>query len=94
MKICNWKRFITFLVTLIALIILITVLILTNKTHKLSGTQEYTIQSGETLWSIASTFRPSTMSIQEYIYNLQQFNQINSTIYPEQTIQILIYEEV
>lgn len=52
------------------------------------------VQSGETLWGIASENRPETMSIQEYIYNLKQYNNIGSTIYENQKIKILIYEEV
>ena len=55
--------------------------------------EEYEVRSGETLWSIASNYRPETMSIQEYIYNLKDFNNIGSMIYPEQKINLLIYKE-
>ena len=92
------EKFRTFLFTLFSIIFLIVLTILAiqeiNKEKKLERTETYTIQSGDNLWQIGSKYRPSNMSIQEYIYNLQEYNNINSTIYPNQEIQILIYEEV
>mgnify|MGYP003304354775 CR=1 FL=1 len=93
MKIYDWRRFLTFL----ALLLLFIILILSQCTKKelqVKEIQEHSVQSGETLWSIATEYRPQTMSIQEYIYNLEQYNNINAQIFPHQKIQILIYEEV
>ena len=92
MKICNWKRFTTFL----AIVMLLACVILhqcSKKELQVKDVEEYTVQSGETLWSIGTEYRPATMSIQEYIYNLQKYNNIGSIIYPKQVIKILIYEE-
>lgn len=92
MKIYDWKRFTTF----IAILLFFVCLLLhqcSKKEPKVIEIQDYTIQSGETLWNIGTQFRPKTMSIQEYIFNIQKFNNIDSTIYPEQEIKILIYEE-
>lgn len=78
----------------IIILFLAIVILSVQRKHELTYTQTYTIQYGDTLWSIASLYRPKTMSIQEYIFNLQQFNSIGSVIYPQQEIQILFYEEV
>ena len=84
-----------YLIIILAITILLAIVILSNQSkHELVETQNYTVQVGDTLWSIASNYRPRTMSIQEYIFNLQEFNNISPEIYPQQEIQILIYEEV
>ena len=97
MKIVDKKKFIKFLVTVLFIILLLIITVLAikalNNDLVLDHTEEYEIQSGETLWSIASNYRPERMSIQEYIYNLEQFNQITPDIRPSQKIQILIYKE-
>lgn len=49
---------------------------------------QYTVSSGETLWSIAQQYCPEGMDIREYIYKLN----ISPEIYAGQTITIL--EEV
>lgn len=65
-----------------------------NKTDlKITATESYTISSGETLWEICTKYRPDGMTIQEYIYNVQNHNQIGAEIHPGQTIELLIYEE-
>lgn len=93
MKICSWKRFLTFIAVVLFLVILV-LSILIHKEPQVIDTKEYEIQSGETLWSIATQFKPHYMSIQEYIYNLREYNNIDCLIYPNEVIQILIYEEV
>lgn len=93
-KIVDKKRFVLFIIAILLLIVITALAIRTlNEERRLDHTEEYEIKSGETLWSIASNYRPSNMSIQEYIYNLEQFNQITPDIRPAQKIQILIYEE-
>lgn len=93
MKIYDWKRFTTF-ISILLIFILIILHSCSKKELVIKETQEYKVQSGETLWNIGTKYRPKGMSIQEYIYNLQKFNNIDSMIYPEQEIQILVYEEV
>lgn len=94
MKIISWRRFLTFVTILLLLIILFLYMALRKEPATLIDVQEYQVISGDTLWDIGTTYKPKSMSIQEYIYNLKEFNQINSTIYPNQTIKILIYREV
>ena len=94
MKIYDWKKFITFL----AVVLLFAILILYQCSRpklEVQEIQEYEVQSGETLWSIASDHRPSSMSIQEYIYNLRTYNhKTDCTIYPNEVLKLIIYEEV
>ena len=92
LKICDWKRFLTFC-AVVLLLLIIALHQCSRKELKVKEVEEYTVQSGETLWSIGTEFKPENMSIQEYIYNLKKYNNIDSTIYPEQVIQVLIYEE-
>ena len=91
MKIYDWRKFTTFL----AIVLFLVLLILTQCTRKkqVPKVQEYEVQSGETLWEIATMYRPKDMSIQEYIYNLKEYNSIGSIIYPNQVLKILVYEE-
>lgn len=91
MKIYDWRKFTTFL----AIVLFLVLLILTQCTRKkqVPKVQEYEVQSGETLWEIATMYRPKDMSIQEYIYNLKEYNNIGSIIYPNQVLKILVYEE-
>lgn len=92
MKIYDWRKFTTFLA--IVMLIILVCLSQCRKKEVVKEVQDYTVQSGETLWSIGTEYRPTNMSIQEYIYNLQKYNNIGSIIYPDQVLKILIYEEV
>jgi len=51
--------------------------------------QEYVISEKETLWQIASEYKPKEMSYEQYLYELRQVNEDISTIYPGQKINIL-----
>ena len=52
--------------------------------------EEYTVSAGETLWSIASEHKNNNKDIREYIYELQELNNIKDCmIYPNQTIKII-----
>lgn len=92
MKIYDWRKFTTF----IAIVLFLVAVCLSQcgkKDATITEVQEYEVQSGDTLWNIGTQYRPQNMSIQEYIYNLKKYNNIGSTIYPEQVLKILIYEE-
>lgn len=94
MKIYDWRKFITFIITVLFLIILVVATVICVKNEKqqeLKAVEDYTIQSGETLWSIGSAFRPETMSIQEYIYKLEELNNITADIKAGTIIKVLIY---
>lgn len=93
MKICDWKRFTAFLVVVL-LIIIVCLHQCSKKELEIESIENYEVQSGETLWSICSKFKPERMSIQEYIYNIQKFNgKDDCIIYPNETLQIIIYGE-
>ena len=48
---------------------------------------EYYVEQGETLWSIAQQYKPEFMDIREYVYEIQQLNNI-SNLYAGDIIQI------
>lgn len=49
---------------------------------------------GDTLYDFALEYKPSWMDAREYIYQVQQLNDMNSsTIYVGQTIKLYIAEE-
>lgn len=56
-------------------------------------TEEYIISEKETLWSIANQYAPEGMDIREYIYYIEEDNNIGSMVYSNQIITIRIYEE-
>ena len=92
MKIYDWKKFLAFIAVLIFFIILI--LFISGKRERvINHVEEYVVTSGETLWSICTEYRPKDMSIQEYIYNIREYNKIGSIIHSGETIKLLIYEE-
>ena len=97
MKIVNWKKFATFLTTVICLALLIALTILAvnmvKEERELERIENYQVESGETLWSICTKYRPSDMSIQEYLFNVEEYNGIGSMVYAGQTIQVLVYKE-
>ena len=92
MKITNPKR-LTIFAIIILLIITALAIKVTGKAMEIDHTEDYTIQNGDTLWAIGTEYRPERMSIQEYIYNLEQYNGITPELHPEQKIKILIYKE-
>jgi len=47
----------------------------------------WTVRRGDTLWNIAAKNRGNT-EIRKYIYQIQQLNDIGSTIYPGQKLQL------
>lgn len=84
----------TILIGAITILLLVAIFYMLSKYEEPTptGVESYEIRSGETLWSIASTYRPESMSIQEYIYYLEQENGINAEIFAGQTIKILIFD--
>lgn len=88
MRIVNKKRFI------IAITILI-VSIITLFSHCLASkkieTEEITVSTGDTLWSIASRYKKDGQDVREYIYELRKLNNLDDcTIYPNQVLKIEI----
>lgn len=51
--------------------------------------EEYTVQNGDTLWSIAEEYADDNTSLQEYIYKIKKVNNITSNLEVGQTIKIL-----
>ena len=86
-KIVDKSRFITFICIAI-LFIATTLAVVKPEEHIIDHTEEYTVQYGDTLWGIGTQYRPSNMSIQEYLFNLEQYNGITPEIRPEQKIKI------
>lgn len=87
MKIVNKKRFITSITIL--MIILIALL---NKcvAYKSIKTENYTVSTGDTLWSISCEYKKTGQDVREYLYTLRELNNlIDCIIYPGQVIQII-----
>lgn len=51
--------------------------------------EEYTVQNGDTLWSIAEEYADDNTNLQEYIYKIKKVNNITSNLEVGQTIKIL-----
>lgn len=87
LRIVNKARFITSM----TVIIMFLVLIFSFTSAKENVVYEdYTVTSGETLWTIAAENKKADEDIREYIYELQQINNIDDCmIYPNQTIKII-----
>ena len=97
-RIVDKEKFSNFIIVLISIILVITMTVLfinaLKEHHEIDHTVTYTVAQGETLWTICTEYRPEDMSIQEYIYNVREYNKIDPVIYPNQEIELLIYKEV
>lgn len=87
LRIVNKARFITSM----TVIIMFLVLIFSFTSAKENVVYEdYIVTSGETLWTIATENKKADEDIREYIYELQQINNIDDCmIYPNQIIKII-----
>ena len=55
--------------------------------------ENYVISKGETLWSIAEEYKQEGQDTRDYIYQIKKLNSIGSTVYENQTIKIIVWEE-
>lgn len=87
LRIVNKARFITSITVIIMFLVLICSFI-SAKENVIY--EDYTVTEGETLWSIASENKKDDEDIREYIYKLQQMNNIEDClIYSGQVIKII-----
>jgi len=95
MKIKNMSRFLTSIVTIVALTIILTISI-TNTAFS-TVEQKYktiTISSGDTLWNIAQNVKANSLNysdkeIREIVYDLKQINNLKqSNLHIGQSLQI------
>lgn len=82
------------MVTGIILIMIVIIAIrLSNKEEKGYELTNYIVRTGDTLWSIAETHAPEDMDIREYIYFIEEDNELtNKIIYPNMNLTIRIYK--
>lgn len=63
--------------------------------YEVIGTFSYVVSENQTLWDIASEYKPDGMDIREYIFELRKVNNLDdATIYPNQELTILQMKEV
>ena len=60
-----------------------------GKKQSAENWEPYTVEQGETLWSISKQFAPESSDVREYIYLLQEKNNIGADLQSGQTIKIL-----
>lgn len=49
---------------------------------------EYFVKPQDTLWGIATMYKPDSVNIQYYVYRLRELNKITPELYPGQKIII------
>ena len=87
LRIVNKARFITSMTVIIMFLVLIFSF---TRAKENVVYEDYTVTVGETLWSIANENKKDKQDIREYIYKLQELNDLdNCMIYPNQTIKII-----
>lgn len=52
--------------------------------------QEYVVQKGDRLWTIALQYQYENQDTREYIYEMEKINDDINVIYPGQVINILV----
>lgn len=74
--------------SLICSILVIITILSSAQAQKVTSAKDvcqWTVRKGDTLWKIAAENRGNT-EIRKYIYQIQELNDIGSTIYPGQTL--------
>lgn len=78
---------------ILLIVIVITAIRLLSKEDKGYELTNYIVRTGDTLWSIAETYAPEDMDIREYIYFIEEDNELtNKIIYPNMNLTIRIYK--
>ena len=97
MRIVNKRKFFKSIFTLI-FIIIISFICFNSIFYKEEVTTkeiQYTVAKGERLWDIAEQYKRPGQDIREYIYEVKKINNMkDSTIYENQELTIIVYEEV
>lgn len=74
--------------TLILLLLLpLSLKVMQHKSEKFKFV-EYTVQPGDTLWSIAGEFNQPGKDVRELIYNIRKVNDISPVIHPGQVVLV------
>jgi len=96
-RIANKLRFTVFMTTVILLsVVCISALLGFSDASASENLEylEYYVESGDTLWNIASDYRPSDMSIKEFIYEISSHNNTDAShLQAGQVIEIPIYND-
>lgn len=66
----------------------------TTKTTVVTREITYVVENNDTLWNIAAAFNINDEDPRELIYDIKEFNNIGSTIYPGQTIIIPVKSSI
>ena len=95
-RIVNKLRFTTFMTAFVLLAIVCFSSVLGYNDVSASDNkqyEEYFVQAGDTLWDIASQFKPSDINIKKFIYEIQIHNNTDAEhLQAGQTIEIPIYD--
>ena len=70
-------------------ILLIFVVIIPKNSVQAFDTEEYVVEAGDTLWSIASKNKKAGQDIRECIYELQKLNNIDCNLQIGQELKII-----
>lgn len=94
-KIANPLRFYCFVLVFVCFSCLFTSTFLPEVRGKSEVQYETVyIQSGDTLWSIAETYRPQHIKLQQFIREIKKHNKMdNAMLYAGTTLQIPVYSE-
>ena len=87
MKIVNKKKFIRTTIILLAIIIALLSKVIAKEEEELA---EYTITTGDTLWTIAQENKQEGEDTREYVYKIQKINNLfNQGLSEGQVIKII-----
>ena len=90
MKIVNKKRFVLSISIFLVIIISIFNLCFAKTIEVETEEEEYVVQTGDTIWSIAGEFKNNNQDIRNYIYELRNLNNLDDCIiYPGQVLKII-----
>lgn len=94
MKIYDWRKFGTFL-AMVLFLILVLLHSCSKKELEVEHYEDYEVECGDTIWSIATSHNPQGANIQELVLEIRKANHIDDCmIYPNEVLKIPVFKEV
>ncbi|HLR20408.1 MAG TPA: LysM peptidoglycan-binding domain-containing protein [Tissierellaceae bacterium] len=96
-RVVNKNRFYLFITSLLIIILIISTSFISSlKAHGMvlkENYKEYTVYPGDTLWNIALKYKPNNYDVRDMVYEIRDFNDMNTFyITPGEILKVPVIE--